>query len=159
MQVSHIPGNGSRQRGVGLIEVLIAVLVLAIGMLGIAAMQSVTLKNSGGAAERTQAAIETYAMLDILRANKANLALYNTAGYACAEGEASNATNDNLQGWLEQLRANVAPSACGLVNCPATGNCEVGVQWDDTRATGDLDRDGDGNVVAKTQEFRVTTQL
>ena len=51
--------SGARQRGVGLIEVLIAVLVMAIGMLGIAALQSITLKNSGGAAERTQAVIET----------------------------------------------------------------------------------------------------
>ncbi len=151
--------NGARQRGVGLIEVLIAVLVMAIGLLGIAALQSITLKNSGGAAERTQAVIETYAMMDVLRANKSSLATYNTAGWACAEGAASNDTNDNVDGWLEQLRANVAPSACGRVNCGGGGNCTVGVRWDDTRATGQLQRDADGNVVAKTQEFVVTTQL
>ena len=151
--------NGARQRGVGLIEVLIAVLVMAIGMLGIAALQSITLKNSGGAAERTQAVIETYAMLDILRANKSGLAAYNTAGYACAEGAASNGANDNLAGWLEQLRANVAPSACGRVNCGGAGNCTVGVRWDDTRATGQIERDDDGNVEANLQEFTVTTQL
>jgi type IV pilus assembly protein PilV len=124
-----------------------------------AALEALADRASSLAAERTQAAIETYAMLDILRANKASLASYNTAGYACAEGAAANAENDNLQGWLEQLQANVAPSACGLVNCPATGNCVVGVRWDDTRATGDLDWDDDGNVVPNLQEFRVTTQL
>jgi type IV pilus assembly protein PilV len=144
------PRASSRQRGVGLIEVLIAVLVLAIGMLGIAAMQSITLKNSGSAAERTQAVIEVYAMLDILRANKSSVTTYNTAGYACAEGAASNQANDNLQGWLEQVRSNVAPSACGLVNCNASGACTVGVLWDDSRGTGDQGEPG---------AFEISTQL
>jgi type IV pilus assembly protein PilV len=119
-------------------------------MLGIAAMQSITLKNSGSAAERTQAVIEVYAMLDILRANKSNAASYNTAGYVCAEGVASNQASDNLQGWLEQVRGNVAPSACGSVNCSSTGACTVGVEWDDSRGTGDE---------SEPQKFEISTQL
>ena len=47
-------------RGVGLIEVLIAVLVMGIGMLGIAALQATSLRNSQSSLERGNAVIQTY---------------------------------------------------------------------------------------------------
>ncbi|HER34421.1 MAG TPA: type IV pilus modification protein PilV, partial [Halothiobacillaceae bacterium] len=43
------------QVGVGLIEVLIAVLVLSIGFLGMAALQTKALSNNNSAMDRTQA--------------------------------------------------------------------------------------------------------
>ncbi|MBL2545245.1 prepilin-type N-terminal cleavage/methylation domain-containing protein, partial [Klebsiella pneumoniae] len=50
----------SRQRGASLLEVLIAVLVLAIGMLGMAALQAVTIKNSNSASARSLGVIQVY---------------------------------------------------------------------------------------------------
>ena len=43
------------QQGMSLLEVLIAVLVLAIGLLGIAALQATALRNSQSSLERNQA--------------------------------------------------------------------------------------------------------
>lgn len=60
------------QRGVGLIEVLIAVLVLSIGFLGIAALQTKSLANNNSAFVRTQASIAAYSMFDAMRADRAN---------------------------------------------------------------------------------------
>lgn len=120
------------QRGVGLIEVLIAVVVLAVGLLGLAALQSMTLKNVGSSAERTQAAIQIYAMADMLRADRANNSSYNTGGYV---GAADNA-NGLVADWLETLEAEVSPTAKGRVNCAGTATCTIGVQWLDDRATG-----------------------
>ncbi|MBS0200234.1 MAG: type IV pilus modification protein PilV, partial [Proteobacteria bacterium] len=71
------------QAGVGMLEVMIAVLVLAIGILGIAALQAVTLKNAGSSAERTQASIHMYEMGDLLRANRSRLTDFQTGGYMC----------------------------------------------------------------------------
>ena len=71
----------SRQTGVGLIEVLIAVLVLSIGFLGIAALQTKSLANNNSAMARTQASIAAYSMFDAMRADRANALAgkYNTA--------------------------------------------------------------------------------
>src|SRR3546814_12829542 len=46
------------QQGISLIEEMVYVLILAIGVLGVAALQTVALKTSGGAARRTKAAIQ-----------------------------------------------------------------------------------------------------
>jgi len=54
--------------GAGLLEVLVAVLILGIGLLGVAATQSVALKASQVSTMRSQAIIEGYGMLDAIRA-------------------------------------------------------------------------------------------
>jgi len=59
-------------RGVSLLEVLIAVLILAIGLLGVAALQASALRNSQSSLERSQAVIYTYTILDSMRSNTAN---------------------------------------------------------------------------------------
>ena len=58
------------QRGVGLVEVLIALLVLSIGLLGLAALQTQALKFNQGAFLRTQATTLAYDILDRMRANR-----------------------------------------------------------------------------------------
>ena len=66
---SRVVGPRS-QHGAGLIEVLVAVLVMGIGLLGVAAMQATALRNNQSALERTQATIQTYSILDAMRANR-----------------------------------------------------------------------------------------
>src|SRR3546814_20124972 len=66
------------QQSISLTEVMVSVLILAIGVLGVAALQPVALKNSGGSASRTQAAIQISSMMDIIRASRANIRSYNT---------------------------------------------------------------------------------
>ena len=72
-------------RGFSLIEVMVAVLVLALGMLGVAAMQAVSLKNSQSSFERSQAVTETYSILDRMRANRpaAIIQEYNLGTWTC----------------------------------------------------------------------------
>lgn len=126
-------GRGSQQ-GVGMLEVMIAVLVLAIGILGIAALQAITLKNTGSSAARTQAAIQIYSMMDIIRADRTNLASYNTNTYIAGNGSG---TAGSMMGWLDGLKTTVAPDAKGRIVCIANSMmCSVGVQWSDERATG-----------------------
>lgn len=133
-------GSRHHQAGVGLIEVLIAVLVLAVGLLGIAALQAITLKNSGGSSERTQAIVQSYTMLDSLRLQKAAAAAgtLNTA-YRCSTAT-SLGTPGTVDGWLADLKQTVSPSACGSISCVAAAggytNCTVSVRWDDSRQTG-----------------------
>ena len=132
-----------RESGVGLIEVMIAVLILAVGLLGIAALQAITLKNVGSSSERTQSMIQAYSALDTLRLQKvaATAGTLNTTGggYQCSAATALG-TPGTVAGWLADLRMTIGPSACGKVNCAVDSgghtNCEVGVRWNDERGSG-----------------------
>ena len=61
--------NRRRQRGFSLLEVLIAILVLSIGLLGLAQMQSIGLRSTHSAYLRTQATLLAGDILDSMRAN------------------------------------------------------------------------------------------
>jgi type IV pilus assembly protein PilV len=126
------PASRRSVRGVSLLEVLIAVLILAIGMLGIAALQALTLKNTEGSSERSNAVIQSYAMLDMMRANSAAARAGNyDQGWLCAvpEDGAGRIGNDVAR-WIGQLKQAVGPTACGQIDC-GTVTCTIGVRWQD----------------------------
>ena len=128
-------------RGVGLIEVLIAVLVLAIGLLGLAAMQSAALRNSQSALERSTAITSAYAILDAMRANHDQMLnqSYDLPTYTCTPPAVvgGDLVKTDQHDWLTSLQQSIA-SACGRIDCTPSGEtaeCEVGIQWDDSRGT------------------------
>jgi len=153
-----------RQRGVGLLEVMIAVLVLGIGVLGVMALQTVALRNTDSSAINSQATIQIYAMFDLLRANNnkkaggtSNLSAFETTDWASASSSSSVGTLDH---WLTSLEQTLGPDAQGKVNCSEgkygkkvirdsdgsisypdgeneNASCTVGVKWNDSRAGGE----------------------
>ncbi len=125
----------SLQRGVGLIEVLISVLVLSIGLLGIAALQAQALKNGQSSLERSQAVILTYSILDAMRADPAGD--YATGGFLCQAPGDGSLRDVHLSDWIGQLQANLGEDACGQIAAIAgPGRCfAVSVRWNDARAT------------------------
>lgn len=66
----------SQQRGVSLLEVMIAVLVLAVGILGAASLQLNAIRYSASAGYSTQASVIASDLLDRMRANSASLENY-----------------------------------------------------------------------------------
>lgn len=60
-----------KERGFMLIETLVAVIILAIGLLGMASMQVAGLKNNNSAYTRTQATYLAYDIIDRIRNNPA----------------------------------------------------------------------------------------
>jgi len=130
-----------KQLGSSLLEVLIAVLVLAIGMLGMAALEAVTLKNSNSSAARSQAVIQVYSLFDTLRLNRdvATAGGYNVATWTCSAGVAAadDPTDYSVfNSWLAGVQGSLGDAgACGRIVC-GTESCTVGVRWDDSRATG-----------------------
>ncbi len=71
------PGR-TRSAGFSLLEVLVALLVLSIGLLGIAGLQVVSLRSNHGAYLRGKAVLSAYDMADRMRAN--SLAVTDLAG-------------------------------------------------------------------------------
>jgi type IV pilus assembly protein PilV len=135
-------------RGFTLLEVLVAVLVLSIGLLGLAGLMASSLKNSHSAYQRTQATWLAYDMLDRMRANRAvALALgYNLALGADPGG--SGLAADDLSEWDTAL-ADTLPAGDGSILVNADRTVTIIVQWNDTRGTGG----------GATEQFRVDTQL
>jgi type IV pilus assembly protein PilV len=73
---------GARADGFSLIEVLVAILVLAIGLLGLAALQARGLKFNHDSYARSQATFLAYDIIDLMRANAAGALAGNYVGVA-----------------------------------------------------------------------------
>lgn len=76
--IAHIPAILRRQRGFSLIEVLITLVVLAIGLLGLGLLQTMNLRYTQSAQQRTQAVNLAGELLDTIRANRSQLNAYST---------------------------------------------------------------------------------
>lgn len=125
---------GISQSGFGLIEVMISVLILAIGLLGVGATLAVTLRNNQSSMHRTQASIQAYAAMDMMRADKSNAVIgkYNLTSWTCDAPSDDNAQGAALASWIGALKSELGPDACGKITC-SNLLCSVEVRWDDSR--------------------------
>lgn len=121
------------QHGVSLLEVLVAMLVLAIGVLGAVSLQINALRYNASAAHSTQASFLAYDMLDRMRANADNLASYainiNTA--CAAASPASSILATDLQDFAHAVSC-LLPSGYG--NVAINGNrATITIGWSEDR--------------------------
>lgn len=131
LKTSLSPGRRG-QSGMTLIEVLIAVLVLSVGLLGLAAMQTVSLRQNQSAAVRSQATLLAYEITDRMRANRQG-ALdgdYNLAIDAATPTPSDIPTTD-LAEWRNELDLRL-PAGTGSVDVDDE-IATIVVQWDDSR--------------------------
>ncbi len=139
--MSRCPQFRYKTRGVGLIEVMVAILVLAVGLLGIAALQATTLRSSQGSLERSQAVIQTYGILDSMRANAAAAGggAY-TIGMTCAPPAAPNtlALRD-IANWIQNFQLQLGPNSCGQIEALAGGLYRITMRWEDQRGVNTQD--------------------
>ncbi|MBU2952353.1 type IV pilus modification protein PilV [Marinobacter sp. F3R08] len=65
-----VVGMRTKQNGVTMIEVMVAVLVLAVGLLGVAGMQTVSIQQTQGADKRSVAVLHLQSIADEIRSEK-----------------------------------------------------------------------------------------
>lgn len=124
------------QYGITLIEILVAIVILAIGLLGVAALQMVGLKNTHSSSLHTQATTSATDILDRMRINR-SAALAGDYDIALSASAPSLLTvaGDDLRDWKTDLVGQL-PSGDGAIDCSTVaGLCVVTVRWDDSRAT------------------------
>lgn len=142
------------QRGMTLLEVLIALLVLSIGLLGMAGLQATSIRSSQSAYMRSQASILAYDAIDRMRANQAaaisaanpyNLALATTPGAPPSNCNTSTCTTAQLTAfdlfeWTQTLASELTGGDGSISRAVVSGRTifSVIVQWDDTRGVGAL---------------------
>ena len=136
MRTANRPARDA-QRGGTLIEVLVSVLILAVGLLGAAALQSSALRNNQSSYERTQMTVLAQGMLDAMRNNLAAVdsGAYQNASWTCSAPAAAGLAGADLTRWIGDLKTQINSSACGRISCNAR-SCSVGIRWDDSRGTG-----------------------
>lgn len=137
-----------KQSGFSMLEVLVTIVIMSVGLLGLAGLTAASMRNNHGAYHRTQAVWLAYDIADRMRANRASAigGGYNHAlGAAAPAGGAINQVD--LQQWIARLSG--LPNGTGSVNVAADQSVIIIVQWDDNRST--------GGVAA--QQFQVATQL
>ena len=151
--------SGRNMAGVTLIEVMISVLILGIGMLGVAAMQTTALRNNQSAMQRSQIVMQTYTILDAMRANRdaALIGGYNTAGMLCTAPTGGSLIQNDQAAWLNGLKSAIGGdpgTTCGSIDC-TDGACKIIIQWDDSHAA-DVGQSHNGSA---TQTLETGAQL
>ena len=118
----------SHARGMTLIEALVALVVLSVGLLGVAGMQMTALRNNLGAHLRSQATVLAYDITDRMRANR-TVARDSTAyivGMGAAPTGATLAALD-IQYWKTTM-TNTLPAGDGSIR-RVGDTYEITITW------------------------------
>jgi type IV pilus assembly protein PilV len=137
-----------------MVEVLVALVVLSVGMLGIAGLYVITLRSGGSAIARTQAVSLANDIADRIRANRMATVAYNTTGTQqnnnCVGGtvnctRAQMAAEDLWQ-WNRQIQQALPGSPTGTItvvqgaavnanSMRAPSTYTITISWTDIDAT------------------------
>jgi len=151
----------TRQQGFTLVEVLVTIIIMAIGLLGVAGLQLAGMRSNHSAYLRTQATIAVYDLADRMRAHPAE---FNGSSFSTASASG----NEVFEAWADELQRSglhaPASGALGEVDCSAgddntcnSGNCRITVRWDDARGE-DTDLAQTGRS-SEAMQFTVCTRI
>jgi len=136
----------NKAQGFTLLEVLIAVTILAVGMLGIAAMQLMSLKDNRDAYFRSQAVLLTQDMAERMRSNQSKVSAYkgidtsnSYSQFQCTSCSADDIVKLDKFEWSQRINttttvAGLIPSAKGTVT-ESAGIYTIEVSWQADGAT------------------------
>lgn len=120
-----------RQRGISIVEALVALVVIAVGMLGIAGLYLSSLQSSRSAKLRAQAVQLAGSIADRIRANRDAVMAYNTADYGGEPAdidcetrrcEKEELAQDDLAEWIADIQATLPGAAEATGNVVVTDN-------------------------------------
>ncbi len=150
----------SQQRGVTIIESMIALLVISVGLLGIAALQLTSMKQNNTALQNSKAVWIAYTMADRVRANSNSFVNYagidTTGDYnqecTAAPCSALELVEADADDWVDEV--SVLPSGRGQIAGNAT-TLTITVMWDD-EGTGAAGTDCGNDPEVDLTCYRVT---
>ncbi|NOY12214.1 MAG: type IV pilus modification protein PilV [Deltaproteobacteria bacterium] len=150
MRIEMSKSTQTNQHGFTLVEVLVALVILSIGLLGVAGMQISGMKGNHNAFLRSQAQQYAYEMLDMMRANRtaATNGDYNLAltGAVPAVPVPDSVAAQDIREWLRgvtgtQNSSSALPGGQGGIavaaNVDGTWTVTITVQWVEGRLADD----------------------
>jgi len=141
MSRRRVFSSPAHSRGFSLLEVLIALLVLAFGLLGFALLQTMNVRFVQSSNYRTQATNLAYDLLDQMRSNRYQAHWYNGATFAANSVKLSSCTrplgdklaiSDNVSRWQCQVVQALGEGASANVTI-TNGQAKVDISWGDER--------------------------
>lgn len=153
-----MPSSDRCQRGVSLIEVLVSIVILTMGLLGLAGLQVAGIKVTQSSQFRAQAAQLANDMADRMRGNLAAARL-GVGGYNRAMGDLEPGTAPGPDAerteWLRRVQG--LPNGDGSIQVnPVNNRVTIVVQWDDRRGA---NRAAGEQLAAQTANFTLVTSL
>lgn len=128
----------SKNSGFTLIEVMVAILLLGIGLLGFALLQTMNVRFAQSANQRTQATNLAYDLLDQMRSNRSQAVIYTGASFtggtvtSCSRPTGTVLISQNIARWQCQVRAALGDEASARVFYN-DGVVRVVIGWNDQR--------------------------
>lgn len=116
------------QYGVGLIEILIAVLILGTALLTLTSLQTKSLQFNQSAYLRSQANILGYDIIDRIRINRSSISQYDVV-FSDPSPTGSSLRDKDIKAWLDALGAAL-PNGDGQLECGAS-ICHVEIRWNE----------------------------
>ncbi len=132
------PTGARAARGFSLIEVLVTLVILAVGLLGVAMMQMTSMRFTQSANQRTIATNLAYELIDMARSNRLLSSRYTIAAgtfgspnvnQGCGR-TAGGGADDNLTRWKCEVRYSL-PNGEAEVALPGDGVIRVTLTWTD----------------------------
>lgn len=156
-----------KERGFTLIEVLIALLVLAVGLLGMASLMMTSLQSSQSAYLRSQASLLAQDLVERMRANRDQAVKHDNYELAASASATTNPgcsssgcspsaqAQQDLHDWRAALEAGI-PGATASVDRANNNEYTITIAWEEN-ASEDADNDPDTprTRVPATFELRV----
>jgi len=130
-----------RQAGFSLLEVLIAVIVLAFGLLGFALLQTMNVRFVQSANYRTQATTLAYDLTEQMRSNRFQASWYANASFErgsldvediCTPATGTLSVQDKIDNWQCQVVKTMGEDAGAQVDFNG-GVVNVAITWGDQR--------------------------
>lgn len=153
--VSRATPTRRNASGFSMIEVLIAIVVLALGLLGFALLQTMNLRYTQSANYRTEATNLAYDMLDQMRANRLVAAQYSAATFAAGSQTGANCSRPT---GATSVAANALRWQCQVAEALGE-NASADVTYVDGVATVAINWDERTNESDTTPQFIVTTRI
>jgi type IV pilus assembly protein PilV len=152
----------SVQAGMTLVEVLVTLVLISVGLLGVAALHIASLKSNQEAYVRSQASVLAGDILDRMRANRTAAAQYAVA--LNGTGTSGTTAGNDLTAWQNEINrllpggAAVAGGQIAITNpIPAVAIATITIQWTE-RASDAYRSDNSANAAANIT-FRTRTEL
>lgn len=131
----HQTITNTAQQGFTLVEVMVALVIFSVGLLGLAGLQMAGTQSNHNAMMRTIATQNAYDMSERVRSNSSGFtggAYDNLSGAAaCGTPPCASIADDDYRVWSQTL-ANSLPSGSGQVT-GIVGAVVITVRWDENR--------------------------